>query len=84
MVILESSYFPQKTLVKHGDIVRFVNESGQAHTVFHAQGNWETPQIAEGEELLVTITSGMTGEYSGMTTQKITGQLLLVRPDANN
>lgn len=74
VIILEDAYFPQKTVVKQGDIVRFVNESGQAHTVFHEDGLWATHPIAQGAELLVTIEPEMTGGFYGMSAKKITGQ----------
>ncbi|MGA9434786.1 MAG: hypothetical protein WBV62_11180 [Roseobacter sp.] len=80
VIILETAYFPQRTTVKQGDVVRFVNESGRDHTLYHAQGNWTTRPIAQGEELLVTIGPDIAGAYYGMSDFKITGQLDLAQP----
>ena len=80
VIILETAYFPQKTTVEQGDVVRFVNESGRDHTLYHAQGNWTTRPLADGEELLVMITPEIPGTFYGMGDLKITGQLDLARP----
>lgn len=80
VIILEDAYFPQKTVLKQGDVVRFVNESGRPHAVFHAAGLWATRPIAKGAELLVTIEPEMSGVFYGISGQKITGQLDLIPP----
>jgi len=80
VIILETAYFPQKTTIKQGDVVRFVNESGRDHTLYHAQGNWTTRPLAQGEELLVTITPDIAGAFYGMSDLKITGQLEFAQP----
>ena len=84
VIILGSTYFPQKTTVEQGDVVRFVNRSGTGHTVLHAQGVWVTPQIAAGKELLVTIEPGMTGAFYGVTSKEISGQLTLRESNATD
>lgn len=81
VIILESAYFPTNTTVVAGDVVRFVNESGRDHAIFHAQGKWASRALAHGEELLVTIEPDMGGAYYGMSETKITGQLDLTRPN---
>lgn len=80
VIILEDSYFPQKTVVEEGDIVRFVNESSKAHAVRHAEGLWATHPIARGAELLVTIKPEMAGRFYGMSGREISGQLDLKTP----
>ena len=80
VIILETAFFPQKTTIKQGDVVRFVNESGRDHTLYHAQGNWTTRPLAQGEELLVTITPDIAGAFYGMSDLKITGQLEFAQP----
>ena len=81
VIILEAAYFPRKTTVKAGDVVRFVNESGNEHTIFHADGKWATRPIADGEELLVTIESDMAGGFYGMSGKEIAGEIDLLQPD---
>lgn len=81
VIVLETAYFPEKTVLKHGDTVRFVNKSGREHAVYHTQGNWVTRPFASGEELLVTIEPEMTGSFYGMSNVKITGQLDLETPN---
>jgi len=80
VIILETAYFPQRITVKQGDVVRFVNESGRAHTLYHAQGNWTTRPFAQGEELLVTISPDIAGAFYGMSDLKITGRIDLAQP----
>lgn len=75
VIILGAAYFPQKTTVEQGDVVRFVNESGRNHTLYHAQGNWATLPMAHGAELLVTIRPDISGVYHGMSDLKIKGLL---------
>lgn len=82
VIILETGFFPQKTVLEHSDIVRFANESGRETAVFHAKGNWATSPIASGEELLVMIKPGMTGAFYGNTTQRIVGRLDLAGSEA--
>ena len=84
VVILEAAYFPRNTTVEPGDVVRFVNESGREHEIFHVNGQWATAPIAEGEELLVTIDEGMTGPFYGVTLQRIEGRLDLLRPSVTD
>ena len=60
VIILGTSYFPQKTEVEEGDVVRFVNVSGREHIVVHSGGKWMTMPMDDGEELLVTIQPDMT------------------------
>ena len=81
VIILEAAYFPRKTIVRTGDVVRFVNESGREHTIFHAEGKWATRPFPDGEELLVTIESDMAGGFYGMSGKKIEGELDLLQPD---
>lgn len=80
VIILEETYFPQKTTVKQGDVVRFVNQSGRDHTLRHAQGNWTTRPFAHGDELLVTIKPDIVGAFHGMGDLNITGQLDIAQP----
>lgn len=80
VIILDSAFFPQKTALKHGDVVRFVNESAYRSTIFHANGGWATHPIAAGEELLVTIGPGMAGAFYGTAQQRIVGVLELQEP----
>lgn len=84
VIVLESAYFPSKTVINHGDTVRFVNNSGRDHAVFHADGIWATRPFADGEELLVTIEPEMTGSFYGMSSVKITGQLALDIPNVTD
>ena len=77
--ILASAYFPQETAVAEGDRVRFINASGQDHTVAHAGGAWVTVTMADGDELIVAIEKGMTGQFYGEASKQITGQLDLLR-----
>jgi plastocyanin len=81
VIILEAAYFPQKTTVRTGDAVRFVNESGREHTIFHASGKWATRPIADGEELLVTIEPDMAGGFYGTSGKEIAGELDLLKTD---
>ncbi|WP_227267502.1 hypothetical protein [Roseobacter weihaiensis] len=84
VIILEATYFPQKIILEHGDVVRFVNESGSAHEIFHTNGRWATAPIAPGDELLVLIEPGMTGAFHGVAKRWITGQLYLLQGDATD
>lgn len=84
VIILGSAYFPQKTAVEMGDVVRFVNVSGQEHTVIHSDGAWMTLPIEDGEELLVQIEKGMTGAFYGQAKELITGRLDLLRRPLTN
>lgn len=84
VIILETTYFPQKITLEHGDVVRFVNESGLEHEIFHTGGRWATVPIAPGEELLVLIEPGMTGAFQGTAKHRITGQLDLLQDDATD
>ncbi|WP_300036199.1 hypothetical protein [uncultured Roseobacter sp.] len=61
--ILAGTYFPVVTEVTAGDHVRFVNVSGAAHSVRHLEGLWETPQMPEGQELVIAVTDEMTGIF---------------------
>lgn len=84
IIILGSSYFPQQTVLEEGDIVRFVNVSGQQHTVIHSDGKWATLQMADGEEILVEFETGMEGPFHGEAKRTIKGRFdLLRRPVAN-
>ena len=84
VIILGSAYFPQKTTVAEGDVVRFVNVSGRDHTVIQKEGAWATWPMADGEELLVTIEPGMTGEFHGMAKRQINGRFDLVESSYTN
>lgn len=84
VIILGSAYFPEKTLVEQGDIVRFVNVSGRNHTVVHADGKWATHPMAEGEELLVAIEPDMAGTFFGHAKTIITGRFDLIRDPVTN
>ena len=84
VIILGSAYFPQKTAVEEGDVVRFVNVSGKKHTVIHSDGAWATYEMADGEELLVTIEPGMTGPFHGESKQLISGRFDLAGDPVTN
>lgn len=84
VIILGSAYFPQKTTVEEGDVVRFVNVSGGEHTVVHKNRAWATLPMADGEELLVTIEPGMTGEFLGVAKRQISGRFDLERSSYTN
>ena len=75
IIILDTTYFPQTVAVDSGDTVRFINKSGQAHTVFNADGRWATKSIQDDQELLVQIKEGMTGAFYGRSDRWIRGQL---------
>lgn len=79
VIILGSAYFPQHTVVAEGDVVRFVNVSGQSHTVRQDDGRWETLEMANGEELLVEIVPGIEGAFHGKAKRKITGRFDMLR-----
>jgi plastocyanin len=79
VMILAVSYFPQVTELNEGDYVRFVNASGQEHTIIHSGGVWATLPIRDGQEMLVEIEAGMAGEFHGLAARLITGRLDLVR-----
>lgn len=64
--------------MEDGCLVRFVNASGQDHTIIHSGGVWATLPIKDGQELLVEIEAGMTGEFHGLAQRLITGQLELI------
>jgi hypothetical protein len=80
VIVLEAAYFPDFLIVKQGDVIRFVNQSGRSHRLYHADGNWATKPFATGEELLVTVEPETTGPFYGMSSVKITGQLDLETP----
>lgn len=84
IIILGSAYFPQKTAVSEGDVVRFVNVSGFDHTILQTGGTWATLEIADGEELLLTIEQGMTGPFHGQAKTLITGQFEKLRQPITN
>lgn len=84
VIVLETAYFPEKLTVEQGDTVRFVNESGRKHAIYHKEGNWVTHPFASGEELLVTIEPEMAGSFYGMSSVKITGQLALEIPNVTD
>lgn len=73
VIILEESFFPRKTVVEQGDMVRFVNESGHPSTIRHKAGKWITRPISDGEELLVTITPGMSGAFYSEADNSVVG-----------
>ena len=51
VIILGTSYFPQKTEVEEGDVVRFVNVSGREHIVVHSGGKWMTMPMSKPTRL---------------------------------
>jgi plastocyanin len=84
VMILGTAYFPQKTAVASGDTVRFVNVSGTEHVVTSKAGLWTTGPIGEGEEIVVPISSEMTGGFSGQARQEIEGRFDFVRAPFRN
>lgn len=79
VIILNATYFPEETAVAKGDVVRFVNNSGQEHTIMHADGHWATMAIKDRQEILVEINDGMAGPFYGEASHRITGRLHLIR-----
>ena len=73
--ILATSYFPDVTEVREGDTVRFVNVSGSAHSVRHQDGLWETLEIGEGQELIMSVSGEMAGGFQD-STGRFSGGLL--------
>lgn len=84
VIILGSTYFPQKTSVETGDTVRFVNVSGNVHSVTSAAGLWTTGPMDEGEEHIILIKPEMTGKFRGWAKRMIVGQLDLIRTRPSN
>ena len=82
VIILDTAFFPDTTILRPGDVVRFVNESKQAKAIIHVQGVWETPSIATGDAIWVTITPDMIGKFVSTSGKRIVGQLLLDEPSA--
>ncbi|WP_298839060.1 hypothetical protein [uncultured Roseobacter sp.] len=73
--ILATSYFPTVTEVREGDSVRFVNVSGKTHSVRHKDGLWETMDIDEGQELVMSVSAEMAGRFFD-NTGRFSGDLL--------
>ena len=84
VVILEAAFFPEQTFVETGDVVRFVNASGQLQTVRHLDGIWTTLPLADGEELLVTIKPGVTGIFTSLEGLPFYGRLVLPPDEATD
>jgi plastocyanin len=84
VIILGSAYFPQKTSVEAGDTVRFVNVSGNVHSVTSAAGFWTTGPMDEDEEHIILIRPEMTGQFRGWAKRMIVGQLDLIRTPPSN
>ncbi len=79
IMILQTTYFPNRTAFTPGDTLRFVNVSGRAHRVSSSGGGWTTGTIAHGEEVTLEIDATMAGRFHGKSQRLIEGRLDLAR-----
>ncbi|WP_299777927.1 hypothetical protein [uncultured Roseobacter sp.] len=79
IMILQTAYFPSRTAFEPGDTLRFVNVSGQAHTVSSSEGIWTTGAIEHGDEITLKVDASMAGRFHGKSQRLIEGRLDLAR-----
>lgn len=55
ILILPDAYFPETTYLDPGDQVKFINESGDVHTIVASSGSWSIGPLNAGQEHILTI-----------------------------
>ncbi|MEL7167048.1 MAG: hypothetical protein AAFY52_01570 [Pseudomonadota bacterium] len=55
ILILPNTYFPETTYLNPGDQVRFINDSGDTHTIVAANEDWTIGPLDPEEEYVLMI-----------------------------
>ncbi len=63
VLVLGDAFFPEISYVSDGDVITFVNLSGETQTVAGKDDQWTSTSLDHDEEYELTVWHGMNNEY---------------------
>lgn len=64
IIMLPDAYFPETTYVKKGDMIRFINSTGQERTIISDDESWEIGPIPGDASHVLHIEDGIALNFA--------------------
>ncbi len=64
IMVMDQAFFPEVSYIAAGDVLIFVNMSGQTRDITASDESWVVPALADGLEASLIVTAGMADEFS--------------------